>query len=163
MTASHPSTKKVICPICTVNELADGEEECSECRNGRDAYCAFQETEPCKRCGEGESWTVKGPGGVCIGQSWTGDEAACNAEEAAQALNAAYEAGRQSALLPVKQPANLDKYQLEVGITPDGREVIVNHPEMEPSPNERGGHIVFSPQQARDFAALMFRKAGECL
>lgn len=61
-----------------------------------DAYIAIQETEPCKRCGEGESWTVKGPDGVCIGQSWTGDDAACNAEEMAQALNAAYEAGQKS-------------------------------------------------------------------
>lgn len=127
-----------------------------------DAYTAFQETEPCKRCGDGESWTVKGPDGACIGQSWTGDNAECNAEEEAQALNAAYEAGRRSVLLPTQQPQNLDKYQLEVGITPDGREVIVNHPEMEPNPSGSGGHIVFSPQQARDFAALMVQKAGEC-
>lgn len=61
-----------------------------------DAYTAFRDTEPCKRCGEGESWTVKGPDDVCIGQSWTGDDAECNAEEMAQALNAAYEAGRKS-------------------------------------------------------------------
>ena len=46
------------------------------------------------RCGEGESWTVKGPDGACIGQSWTGDDAECDAEEAAQALNAAFELGR---------------------------------------------------------------------
>ena len=61
-----------------------------------DAYTAFQETEPCKRCGEGESWTVKGPDGLCIGQSWTGDDAECHAEEAAQMLNAAFELGEQS-------------------------------------------------------------------
>lgn len=126
-----------------------------------DAYVAIQETEPCKRCGEGESWTVKGPDGVCIGQSWTGDEAECNAEEEAIALNAAYRAGRQSVLMP-EVLRGLGKYELEVGISPDGREVIVNHPEMDPNPTGSGGHIVFSPQQARDFAALMVQKAGEC-
>lgn len=61
-----------------------------------DAYVAFQETEPCKRCGEGESWTVKGPDGACIGQSWTGDDAECNADETAGALNAAFALGRAS-------------------------------------------------------------------
>lgn len=61
-----------------------------------DAYTAFRETEPCHRCGEGESWTVKGPDGACIGQSWTGDEADLNAEETAQMLNAAFELGRVS-------------------------------------------------------------------
>ena len=59
-----------------------------------DAYVAFLETASCHRCGEGESWTVKGPDGACIGQSWTGDDADCNAEEAAQMLNVAYELGR---------------------------------------------------------------------
>jgi hypothetical protein len=63
-----------------------------------DAYTAFRETEPCKRCGEGESWTVKGPDGACIGHSWTGDDADCEAEEMAQMLNAAFELGRKSAM-----------------------------------------------------------------
>lgn len=61
-----------------------------------DAYVAFRETEPCHRCGEGESWTVKGPDGACIGQSWLGDDAECDAEEMAMALNAAYDLGRAS-------------------------------------------------------------------
>jgi hypothetical protein len=40
---------------------------------------------------------VKGPDGICIGQSWTGDEAECSAEEEAQALNAAFDLGYASA------------------------------------------------------------------
>lgn len=51
---------------------------------------------------------------------------------------------------------------LEVGISADEREIIVNHPEMIPSPDGRGGHIVFSPQQALDFAETMLRKIAEC-
>lgn len=61
-----------------------------------DAYTAFKETDACARCHEGESWTVKGPDGACIGQSWEGDDAECSAEEEAQALNAAFEAGKQT-------------------------------------------------------------------
>lgn len=71
--ASTPSNK--VCPICTVNPLAAGETECSICRDGPDAYVALQDIEPCKRCGEGETWSVKGPGEVWIGQSWRGDSA----------------------------------------------------------------------------------------
>lgn len=82
------------CPVCLPNfyhrQLPDVQTPVD------DPYVAFRETEPCKRCGEGESWTVKGPDGACIGQSWTGDNAECNAEEEAQALNAAYELGRAS-------------------------------------------------------------------
>jgi hypothetical protein len=63
-------------------------------------YVAFRETEPCHRCGEGESWTVKGPDGACIGQSWTGEDAECNAEETAMALNAAYELGYSASIKP---------------------------------------------------------------
>jgi hypothetical protein len=84
-----------VCPICTGSKGAD-EPECSICRDGPDAYTAFKETDACARCGEGESWTVKGPDGVCIGESWEGDNAECSAEEMAQALNAAFEAGRKS-------------------------------------------------------------------
>lgn len=57
----------------------------------------------------------------------------------------------------------LGQYELEVGLSPDERDVVVNHPEMTPNPGGEGGHIVFSPQQARDFAALMLKKAGECV
>ena len=59
-----------------------------------DAYTAFKETEACKRCGGGESWTIKGPDGLCIGSSWEGDDAECRAEEWAQELNRAYELGK---------------------------------------------------------------------
>ena len=44
---------------------------------------------------------------------------------------------------------------LEVGN--DGREVILNHPEIEQ--DERGGHIVFSPSEARMLAELLRRHA----
>jgi hypothetical protein len=52
-----------------------------------------------------------------------------------------------------------EKY-LEVGLSIDSREVVVNHPLQ---PHESGiGHIVFSPAQARAFAKLLLRKADEC-
>lgn len=59
------------------------------------AYTAFQETEPCKRCGEGESWTVKDPHSMCIGKSFEGEDAEANAEELAQMLNEAFEFGQR--------------------------------------------------------------------
>lgn len=50
---------------------------------------------------------------------------------------------------------------LEVGITPDGKEVIVNHPDL--LPDAKGvGHIIFSPAQARAFALLVLKKADGC-
>lgn len=53
-----------------------------------------------------------------------------------------------------------EKY-LEVGLSNDSREVVVNHPDLQP--DHRGiGHIVFSPAQARAFAKLLLRKADEC-
>jgi hypothetical protein len=66
----------------------------------QDAYTAILETETCARCHEGETWTVKGPDGLCIGQSWAGDEAECNALETAEMLNGAYRLGRESAAAP---------------------------------------------------------------
>jgi hypothetical protein len=55
----------------------------------------------------------------------------------------------------------LPKKYLEVGLTPDEREVVINHPDLQP--DSRGvGHIVFSPAQARHLAKLLLRKAGEC-
>ena len=56
----------------------------------------------------------------------------------------------------------VDPGVLDVGLSMDECDVIINHPELTPSPDGRGGHIVFSPQQARDFAALLLRKAREC-
>jgi hypothetical protein len=46
---------------------------------------------------------------------------------------------------------------LEVGLTPDEREIVINHPAA-----SREGHIVFSPAQARHLAKLLLRKADEC-
>lgn len=37
-------------------------------------------------------------------------------------------------------------------------EVVVNHPDLDPDENGVG-HITFSPQQARDFAALLLKSA----
>jgi hypothetical protein len=54
-----------------------------------------------------------------------------------------------------------EKY-LEVGLTSDGREVIINHP-VDPETTRLGsGHLVFSPAQARHLARLLLRKADEC-
>jgi len=50
---------------------------------------------------------------------------------------------------------------LEVGCTPDMREVIVNHPDLQPDENGVG-HIVFSPNQARNLAKLLIKKADDC-
>jgi len=47
---------------------------------------------------------------------------------------------------------------LEVG-TLDG-EVVVNHPDLQPDANGVG-HIVFSPDQARNLGYLLIRKAEE--
>jgi hypothetical protein len=48
---------------------------------------------------------------------------------------------------------------LEVGVN-DAGEVIVNHPDLQPDENGCG-HIVFSGDQARAFADLLYRKADE--
>ena len=95
------STDPMTCPICTGPKKAD-EPECSVCRDEPkpEAYAAFKETDACVRCGEGETWTVKGPDGLCIGQSWEGDEAECSALETAEMLNGAYRLGRESSPAP---------------------------------------------------------------
>lgn len=49
---------------------------------------------------------------------------------------------------------------LEVGLTADGREIVINHPALQPDANGCG-HIVFSAKQARALAALLNRKADE--
>ena len=53
-----------------------------------------------------------------------------------------------------------EKYLL-VGLTPDEREIIINHPNIQTDANG-AGHIIFSPEQARHLARLLLRKAGEC-
>jgi hypothetical protein len=50
---------------------------------------------------------------------------------------------------------------LSVGVSEDGREVVVNHPDLQPDANGVG-HLVFSPEQARAFARLLLAKAEEC-
>lgn len=50
---------------------------------------------------------------------------------------------------------------LEVGHTQSGRCVLINHPNL--LVDARGcGHIVFSPDEARNLARLLLRKADEC-
>ena len=48
---------------------------------------------------------------------------------------------------------------LEVGLN-DGGEIVVNHPDL--TPDENGvGHIVFSPNQARNLARLLDKHADQ--
>ena len=51
-----------------------------------------------------------------------------------------------------------EKY-LEVGFTPDEREVLVNFPATS---IDTAHHVVFSAEQALRFAKLLIRKAMEC-
>lgn len=53
------------------------------------------------------------------------------------------------------------KNYLEVGLTEDETEVIINHPDLEPDENGCG-HIIFSPHEARVLAGLLLKKADEC-
>jgi hypothetical protein len=55
----------------------------------------------------------------------------------------------------------LPKNRLEVGVSADRREVVLNHPDI--AVNEHGGYIVFSPAQARSLGNLLLRKADECV
>jgi hypothetical protein len=48
---------------------------------------------------------------------------------------------------------------LEVGLN-DADEIVVNHPDLKPDENGVG-HIVFSPSQARNLAALLNKHASE--
>jgi len=50
---------------------------------------------------------------------------------------------------------------LQVGVSENGREVIVNHPNLQADANGVG-HIVFSPLQARSLARKLLEKADEC-
>jgi hypothetical protein len=49
--------------------------------------------------------------------------------------------------------------QLMVGITEDGREIVVNHPDLKPDA-DGCGHIVFSPDQAMNLELLLARNAN---
>jgi hypothetical protein len=55
----------------------------------------------------------------------------------------------------------LPERYLKVGLTPDGREVIINHPVDPETVRVGAGHLVFSPAQARHLARLLLRKADE--
>ncbi len=49
-------------------------------------------------------------------------------------------------------------HHLEVG-TNDRGEVVINHPMLQQ--DEDGGHLVFSPRQARSLADTLYKKAAE--
>jgi hypothetical protein len=49
--------------------------------------------------------------------------------------------------------------ELVVALTADGQNVVINHPDLKPDA-EGCGHIVFSPDQARNLGELLFRKAN---
>jgi hypothetical protein len=51
------------------------------------------------------------------------------------------------------------EHYLEIGLTPDGREIVINFPGDEFTPAH---HTVFSADQARNLARLLLRKAEEC-
>lgn len=55
----------------------------------------------------------------------------------------------------------MDKIEgyLEVGANDQG-EVVINHPDLKPDENGVG-HIVFSPEQARNLARLLFKHSNE--
>lgn len=64
--------------------------------------------------------------------------------------------------MALDQRREVEPGKLEVGLSANEMEVLVNHPEMLTAPGMKGGYIVFSPKQAVDFGTLMIRKAGEC-
>jgi hypothetical protein len=56
---------------------------------------------------------------------------------------------------PIKPGAK----ELIVAMTEDGQNIVINHPDLEPDA-EGCGHIVFSPDQARNLAWMLFLKAN---
>jgi hypothetical protein len=54
----------------------------------------------------------------------------------------------------------LDPNTLWVGLTADGREVVINHPQLL-TDSKGAGYIVFSPRQARGLAALLVKNAQD--
>jgi hypothetical protein len=49
---------------------------------------------------------------------------------------------------------------LEVGLSEDGKEVVINHPDLKPDANGVG-HIVFSAWEAKSLGLLLLKKADE--
>lgn len=49
--------------------------------------------------------------------------------------------------------------ELIVALTADGKNVVINHPDLQPDA-EGCGHIVFSPEQAENLATLLWKKAN---
>jgi hypothetical protein len=48
--------------------------------------------------------------------------------------------------------------ELIVALTPDGQNIVINHPDLKPDA-EGCGHIIFSPDQAMRLATLLWKKA----
>jgi hypothetical protein len=58
------------------------------------------------------------------------------------------------------EPPGLEPGALQIGITEDYRDVIINHPDLHPDVNGVG-HIIFSPEQAKNLARLLLEKAED--
>jgi hypothetical protein len=50
---------------------------------------------------------------------------------------------------------------IEVGLSPDGKTVVLNHPKIAQS--ENGGHIIFTPAQALSLARTLIHAALESI
>lgn len=61
--------------------------------------------------------------------------------------------------LQVQEERPVESGHLEVGRDLAGQ-VVINHPDLKPDANGVG-HIVFSPEQARNLAALLLKHAAE--
>lgn len=62
---------------------------------GKEPYFVEVNNDGCSRCGHDRTWTVVGPDGVALGQSWVDED---DAQDVADWLNEAYEAGRGAIL-----------------------------------------------------------------
>lgn len=61
-------------------------------------------------------------------------------------------------LAPIQEVREVQAGTLEVGN--DGRNVVINHPDLKPDKNG-AGHIVFSTQQARRFTSLILENVED--
>jgi hypothetical protein len=57
-------------------------------------YFVEVDVNACPHCGRGQMWTVIGPDGNCVGDSFGGDDGEINAGELAEMLNDAYYLGK---------------------------------------------------------------------
>lgn len=74
-------------------------------------YTVIIDDAPCEHCGRGITYTIVGPDGVAIGESWTDAEGAVEASERAGQLNAAYALGQRNPAPPLEIPAAPAEYE----------------------------------------------------